>query len=601
MIVRWSERLWAWPSAHGVGGGANGSGCIAGHSAAECEARSLRQGSPRVLALIHYLVAVYEDFHVALVRRECSNLESLCAFLLRPFAWLEGAVRRAALEHRVDELSVHLRRIDELEAVAMSEAEPEPEPEATLQPESELELEEMLGIIDSDLAALGGGGGDSAKGNAFFLSHYQANGGDQARILHFRLDPHGGCWYDQTAAARGDAITRRGMVRGVLESRCFVLLLTKGVFSRWFCRLEIRTAMRLNTPILMVYESDDRHADAYCGPPGCEVSSYAAEAPPDMKQLFEGVEAVPFHRQELEQQAMIKRLLLQAGVPDPRSPRAAIDKDEVPACEAIRLVFLPSCSTQGGRAIGDSMLREGERLRQLARQHGDALALDPRPCSSDAALWQELDHLAEEARHGVRCDVLHMCGHGEHDGLVYDVSPLKPDILAKRIVEVSPRCVILQACRSAQFAVAIRELDPSIIVVSWSTDVRTRVCEIFTERFYTSLCSFKARPKASALADAFSSASDFLCAKREYMVECNASTRTLSLKSSSDGPRPTALPRRSSAQASRHACSLYAMVLKPQGVDEADFVEHMRQRTEAVVAEEQNAHEGADSGSDEDV
>jgi hypothetical protein len=187
--------------------------------------------------------------------------------------------------------------------------------------ESDLELEEMLGIIDSDIAAIGGGGG--APANTFFLSHYQANGGDQARILHFRLDPHGGCWYDQTAWARGDEITRRGMVRGVLASRFFVLLLTKDVFTRWFCRLEIRTAMRLKKPILMVYESDARHADAYCGPPGREVSSYAAQAPPDMQRLFEGAEAVPFRRQELEQQAMVQRLLQQAGVAgaSPATPR----------------------------------------------------------------------------------------------------------------------------------------------------------------------------------------------------------------------------------------------------------------------------------------
>ena len=157
------------------------------------------------------------------------------------------------------------------------------------------ELAEMHAKIDAEIEAAQGC--PPQLRNGFFLSHYQANGGDQACVLHTLLDPHGGCWYDQTAASRGDHITLAGMVKGVATARCFVLLLTKGIFERWFCRLEIRTALRLGKPILMVFEADARHEDAYQGPSDREVGSYAAQAPPDMKRLFTDVEAVPFRCQ----------------------------------------------------------------------------------------------------------------------------------------------------------------------------------------------------------------------------------------------------------------------------------------------------------------
>ena len=54
--------------------------------------------------------------------------------------------------------------------------------------------------------------GETSQRNRFFVSHYQANGSDPARILHDLLKPHGGCWYDQTAVAQGDQITLTGMV-----------------------------------------------------------------------------------------------------------------------------------------------------------------------------------------------------------------------------------------------------------------------------------------------------------------------------------------------------------------------------------------------------
>ncbi len=49
------------------------------------------------------------------------------------------------------------------------------------------------------------------------------------------------------------------MVRGVWNSRFFLVFLTKSYLTRWFCRLEATVARRLNRPLVVVYESDARH------------------------------------------------------------------------------------------------------------------------------------------------------------------------------------------------------------------------------------------------------------------------------------------------------------------------------------------------------
>lgn len=42
------------------------------------------------------------------------------------------------------------------------------------------------------------------------------------------------------------------MIKGVTDSIFFLLFLTKGMLSRPYCQLEIRTAMELNKPIIVV-------------------------------------------------------------------------------------------------------------------------------------------------------------------------------------------------------------------------------------------------------------------------------------------------------------------------------------------------------------
>ena len=49
-------------------------------------------------------------------------------------------------------------------------------------------------------------------------------------------------------------LTLEGMQRGVRDSDVFLLLLTKRVLTRWFCRKELLTAIEEGTPIQLVVE-----------------------------------------------------------------------------------------------------------------------------------------------------------------------------------------------------------------------------------------------------------------------------------------------------------------------------------------------------------
>lgn len=61
--------------------------------------------------------------------------------------------------------------------------------------------------------------------------------------LKFALEaelPGVAVWLDQDQRNK----TEGGMRAGVLGSRFFLLYLTQGIFARYFCKLEIRTARR---------------------------------------------------------------------------------------------------------------------------------------------------------------------------------------------------------------------------------------------------------------------------------------------------------------------------------------------------------------------
>jgi hypothetical protein len=43
------------------------------------------------------------------------------------------------------------------------------------------------------------------------------------------------------------------MVRGVANSRCFLVYLSQSYLTRWFCRLEATVARLLHKPLVVVF------------------------------------------------------------------------------------------------------------------------------------------------------------------------------------------------------------------------------------------------------------------------------------------------------------------------------------------------------------
>ena len=56
-------------------------------------------------------------------------------------------------------------------------------------------------------------------------------------------------WYDN----RADDLTKEGMLKGIEQAAAFVLFLSQGVLERPYCQLEIRHAMALKKPVVLLH------------------------------------------------------------------------------------------------------------------------------------------------------------------------------------------------------------------------------------------------------------------------------------------------------------------------------------------------------------
>ena len=119
----WSRRLWR-----------HGAGLVAGRSPVSAEASARRQGAPQAVALLEFLAAVHADADRAVESAEFGSLGELCGFLLRPFPWLEAAVRAAAVQSG---LAAAPRLARALATDRTLGPQPDPEPELELEPEPE--------------------------------------------------------------------------------------------------------------------------------------------------------------------------------------------------------------------------------------------------------------------------------------------------------------------------------------------------------------------------------------------------------------------------------------------------------------------------------
>ena len=92
----------------------------------------------------------------------------------------------------------------------------------------------------------------------FFISHAQGDAAGTAKAEYNMLKQLGVlCWYDMEQAE----LTLEGMKRGVRESKCFLLILTKSVLTRWFCQQEILEAIRYGKKIVLLLEHESAAPD----------------------------------------------------------------------------------------------------------------------------------------------------------------------------------------------------------------------------------------------------------------------------------------------------------------------------------------------------
>ena len=148
--------------------------------------------------------------------------------------------------------------------------------------------------------------------------------------------------YDQHA----EDLTEDGMCKGVKESRAFLLIVTKNIFRRPFCRREIHEACILGKPIVTIQETDGRFApwdfeawmtseEFHAAP--WEASGSVHTPNPVLDTLLEGPydsrdknvaawcaikdiifqqkhQLIPYRRRAYENKAMLQELLLRCAI-----------------------------------------------------------------------------------------------------------------------------------------------------------------------------------------------------------------------------------------------------------------------------------------------
>ena len=66
-------------------------------------------------------------------------------------------------------------------------------------------------------------------------------------------------WYDN----RAHDLTKEGMLKGIERAAAFVLFLSQGVLERPYCQMEIRHALALKKPVVLLHgESEQDEPDA---------------------------------------------------------------------------------------------------------------------------------------------------------------------------------------------------------------------------------------------------------------------------------------------------------------------------------------------------
>ena len=128
----------------------------------------------------------------------------------------------------------------------------------------------------------------SGMKNHAFISYKQATAADMAGLLAERLANRGlNVWYDM--GHKGNLAVPE-MKKGIAQSKCYILLLTKGVFQSEAVCMEFETALNMHKPILFIHESQTNM------PGFTPFSEYIDTVPLSAKGIFSELESMPFQR-----------------------------------------------------------------------------------------------------------------------------------------------------------------------------------------------------------------------------------------------------------------------------------------------------------------
>eukprot|EP00935_MAST-01C_sp_MAST-1C-sp1_P002835 g2835.t1 len=158
-------------------------------------------------------------------------------------------------------------------------------------------------------------------------AHAQATGGDQANSIYLELERMGfAVWYDN----RADDLTKEGMLKGIELSAAFILFLSNGVLTRPYCQMEIRHALALSKPMVLIYECDARFGSY-------DFREARAAAPSDLQAVLDCNEALPFRRRGYERDGMLLAVVERANF-----AQIYVAAQEGAGSKADKLATLPS-------------------------------------------------------------------------------------------------------------------------------------------------------------------------------------------------------------------------------------------------------------------
>ena len=160
----------------------------------------------------------------------------------------------------------------------------------------------------------------------FFLSHAQDKGQGQIKSLQLGLQTEFEvkCWIDVEQEPNESE-----MKKGVHESMCFLILLTKGIMARPWCQKEMGWALDMGKKFVVVWVSDVREAHG-----GMSFQEHMEQCKTDFPrcaQIFTTAVAIRYECEGGLDKAMYQKIMDRSGLLLARAENADIESPPLSA------------------------------------------------------------------------------------------------------------------------------------------------------------------------------------------------------------------------------------------------------------------------------